>query len=137
MKKLLFTILFTLVLSGGVSIAHDENLVFLKCKGEFPNHHFVDNESIVKIDKKKQKIVFDDGHEYTPRKKWEVKSSDFDSYRGTTTTRLLKKMDHQAHFWINRFTGEGGFLFSKTKESNWKLMRETFSVKCIKVDRIL
>lgn len=136
MKKLFITFLFSLFLSGGISNAHDENLIFLKCKGKFPNHHYVDNESIVKIDKKKQKIVFDDGHEYIPRKKWEVRSSDFDTYRGTTTTRLLKKMDHQAHFWIDRFTGEGGFLFSKIKQSNWKLMRETFSVKCIKVDRI-
>ncbi len=137
MKKLIFTILLNLFLSEGISIAHDENLIFLKCKGEFPNHHYVDNESIVKIDKRKHIIVFDDGHEYKSRKKWDVKSSDFDIYRGTTTTSLLKEMDHQAHFWVNRFTGEGMFIFSKIKKSNWKLMRETFSVKCIKVDRVL
>ena len=138
MKKLLGIVVLGLLLSGK-SYSHDEErFIFLNCKGDFPSGlSSIYNDEIIKIDLKKSKIIFEDGYEYIAKRKkgWDVQAWDFSSYSGFRTGGTLDTIDHIEWFSINRFTGEGEFSYSKSKKSNWKLMKERFKVKCNKVDR--
>lgn len=138
MKKLLGIVVLGLLLSGK-SYSHDEErFIFLNCKGDFPSGlSSIYNDEIIKIDLKKSKIIFEGGYEYIAKREkgWDVKSYDFSSYSGFRTGGSLDSIDHIEWFSINRFTGEGEFSYSKSKKSNWKLMKERFKVKCNKVDR--
>ena len=136
MKKLLSIIVLGLLLCTS-SYSHDEKrFIFLNCEGNFPPGHS-SNEALIKIDLKKSKIIFEGGYEYIAKRKkgWDVKSYDFSSYSGFRTGVSLDSIDHIEWFSIDRFTGEGEFYYSKSKKSNWKLMKERFKVKCNKVDR--
>ena len=139
MKKLFLSILVVGFLLSSKSYSHDEErFIFLNCKGGFPSGlSSIYNDEIIKIDLKKSKIIFEDGYEYIAKRKkgWDVKSSDFSSYSGFRTGGTLDTIDHIEWFSIDRFTGEGVFYYSKSKKSNWKLMKERFKVKCIKVER--
>ena len=135
MKKLLGIIFISLLFCTS-SYSHDENLIFLNCKGDFPSGLGSSmTDEIIKIDTKKSKIIFSDGYEYISKRKWDTKAHDFDSYGGVRTGGTLDKIDHEEYFSINRFTGEGVFYYAKTKKSKWKLIEETKKVKCTKVDR--
>jgi len=136
LKKLLGLVVLGLLLCAP-SYSHDEEKIkFIRCKGDFPSGlSSIYNDEIIKIDIKKSKIIFDTGYEYISKKKWDVKDHDFDSYGGVRTGGTLDTIDHEEYFSINRFTGEGVFYYAKTKKSNWKLIKETFKVKCTKVDR--
>lgn len=138
MKKLLSIVVFSLFLYTP-SYSHDEErFIFLNCKGDFPSGlSSIYNDEIIKIDLKKSKIIFEGGFEYIAKREkgWDVKSHDFSSYSGFRTGGTLDTIDHIEWFRINRFTGEGEFYYSKSKKSNWKLMKEIFKVKCNKVDR--
>ena len=136
MKKLL-SIIFVGLLLCTSSYSHDEKrFIFLNCKGDFPSGHSSITETLVKIDLKKSKIIFSNGYEYltTRKKAWEEEAN-FESYSGFRTGGFLDTIDHEEYFSINRFTGEGHFMFSKTKKSKWELIEGSFRVKCIKVDR--
>ena len=116
----------------------EERFIFLNCKGDFPSGlSSIYNDEIIKIDLKKSKIIFDSGYEYIAKRKkgWDVQAWDFTSYSGFRTGGTLDTIDHIEWFSIDRFTGEGRFSYSKSKKSNWKLMKEIFKVKCIKIDR--
>ena len=136
MKKLFLSIFALGLLLCTSSYSHDEKrFIFLNCKGDFPSGHSY-NEQLIKIDLKKSKIIFSNGYEYltTRKKAWEEEAN-FDSYSGFRTGGGLDAIDHEEYFNINRFTGEGFFMFSKTKKSNWDLIKGSFRVKCTKVDR--
>lgn len=135
MKKLL-SIIFVGLLLCTSSYSHDEKrFIFLNCEGDFPPGHS-SNEALIKIDLKKSKIIFSNGFEYTTRRKkgWEEEVN-FDSYGGFRTGGGLEAIDHEEFFSIDRFTGKGFFMFSKTKKSNWDLIKGSFRVKCTKVER--
>jgi hypothetical protein len=138
MKKLLGIVVLGL-LSFTPSHSHEEErFIFLNCKGDFPSGlSSIYNDEIIKIDLKKSKIIFDSGYEYIAKRKkgWDVQAWDFTSYSGFRTGGTLDTIDHIEWFSIDRFTGEGRFSYSKSKKSNWKLMKEIFKVKCIKIDR--
>jgi hypothetical protein len=135
MKKLL-SIIFVGLLLCTSSYSHDEKrFIFLNCKGDFPPGHS-SNEALIKIDLKKSKIIFSNGYEYiTKRKKGWEEEANFDSYGGFRTDGGLEAIDHEEYFNIDRFTGEGFFMFGKTKKSNWELIKGSFRVKCTKVER--
>ena len=138
MKKLLGIVVLGLLLSTK-SYSHDEErFIFLNCKGDVPSGlSSIYNDEIIKIDLKESKIIFEGGYEYIAKRKkgWDVKAYDFSSYGGFRTGGSLESIDHIEWFSIDRFTGEGEFYYSKSKKSNWKLMKERFKVKCNKVDR--
>lgn len=138
MKKLLGIVvlgLFSLLWSVEVN-AHDEDLIFLNCKGDFPSGLGSSmTDEIIKIDTKKSKIIFSDGYEYISKRKWDTKAHDFDSYGGIRTSGALEMIDHEEYFSIDRFTGKGVFFHAKTKKSNWKLMDKIYKVNCKKVER--
>lgn len=135
MKKLLGIIFFTLLLSTSSYSHNEKRFIFLNCKGDFPPGHSV-TETLLKIDLKKSKIIFSNGFEYTTKRKkaWEEEAN-FESYSGFRTGGGLDAIDHEEFFNIDRFTGEGFFMFSKTKKSNWDLIKGSFRVKCTKVER--
>ena len=135
MKKLL-SIIFVGLLLCTSSYSHDEKrFIFLNCEGDFPPGHS-SNEALIKIDLKKSKIIFSNGFEYiTKRKKVWEEEANFDSYGGFRTDGGLEAIDHEEFFNIDRFTGKGFFMFSKSKKSNWDLIKGSFRVKCTKVDR--
>ena len=135
MKKLLGILVLSLLLCTS-SYSHDEKrFIFLNCKGDFPPGHS-SNEALIKIDLKKSKIIFSNGYEYiTKRKKGWEEEANFDSYGGFRTDGGLEAIDHVEYFNIDRFTGEGFFMFGKTKKSNWELIKGSFRVKCTKVER--
>ena len=138
MIKALVIIIYILLLVTKTH-AHEKNdELFISCKGKIPINSFSNNntETLIKLDLKQSKIIFTTGYEYISPKKWGAKNIDFEFYTGTRTDTKLKKMDHQEHFFINRFTGDGSFFYSKTKESNWKLLEKTYKVKCKKVERV-
>ena len=138
MKKLLGILVLGLLLYTP-SYSHDEeSFIFLNCKGDFPSGlSSIYNDELIKIDLKKSKIIFEDGYEYIAKRKkgWDVQAWDFSSYSGFRTGGTLDTIDHIEWFSIDRFTGEGKFSYSKSKKSDWKLIKEKFKVKCNKVDR--
>ena len=135
MKKLLGILVLSLLLCTS-SYSHDEKrFIFLNCKGDFPPGHS-SNEALIKIDLKKSKIIFSNGYEYiTKRKKGWEEEANFDSYGGFRADGGQEAIDHVEYFNIDRFTGEGFFMFGKTKKSNWELIKGSFRVKCTKVER--
>ena len=138
MKKLLGIVVLGLLLFTPSHSHEEERFIFLNCKGDFPSGlSSIYNDEIIKIDLKKSKIIFDSGYEYIAKRKkgWDVQAWDFTSYSGFRTGGTLDTIDHIEWFSIDRFTGEGRFSYSKSKKSNWKLMKEIFKVKCIKIDR--
>ena len=138
-KKLLGILVLGL-LACATSFSHDkENIFFLNCKGKLPGavdaFSNQNTETILKIDLKKSKIIFSDGYEFKSNRKWDIDSSDFDTFGGTMTNPTLERRDHVLNIFINRFDGVGMFYYSKTKKSDWPLIKEKYKVKCTKVDR--
>ena len=50
-------------------------------------------------------------------------------------TSGISKIVIYLNIFINRFDGVGMFYYSKTKKSDWPLIKENYKVKCTKVDR--
>ena len=135
MKKLLGIVVLSLSLSGNAFSHESKDSFFLECTGNFPleiRNNFGGVETqLIKINLKKQKIVFEGGYEFIANKKWDVADFDFRIFHGVREDLMhYKKPKLKEHLVIDRFSGESFFWYSGNK-----VRPEKLTLKCKKIDR--